>query len=139
MFAKVRVRKGALNYFRKLARQAAPLEIQAYLAGRVRSIDEVEITDFLYTKEYATQTSNEVAWFREDYNKLKEKIEAEGKTIIGDIHSHPDCEALMSDADFKASVIDQFVICGICSVINNKTIVRFWTPTSALPCEKIYT
>jgi proteasome lid subunit RPN8/RPN11 len=140
MFSKVRVCKGALNYFRKLARQTAPLEIQAYLAGKVISINEVEITDFLYTKNYYKQTNNEVSWSTKEYDKVKLTVEDSGLRIIGEIHSHPGWDAVMSPADFSASVTQQLVICGICSINDkNRTRVRFWTPTSALPCTIVYT
>ena len=139
MFSKVRVSKSALDYFRHKARQAAPLEIQAYLAGKVTSVDEVEITDFLYTNEYRKQSTNEVAWSTVEYDRVKEDIEQKGLRIIGDIHTHPGWDGVMSLADFDASVTQQHVICGICSVNNKKTRVRFWTPTSALPCRIIYT
>jgi len=138
MFSKVKVNKHALNYFRKLARKASPLEIQAYLAGHIISVDTVEITDFLYTKEYADQSENIVAWTSEEYTKLKDKIEKQGKTIIGDIHSHPNWDAVMSGQDYKAAITQQQVICGICSILKGKTRVRFWTPTSALPCKINY-
>lgn len=138
MFSRAEVSRHALNYFRKLARHAAPLEIQAYLAGKVISINEVRITDFLYTKQYYTQSTNFVSWFTKDFDILKEKIESEGKTIIGEIHSHPNWDAVMSSVDYDASVTQQFALCGICSVNNNKTRVRFWTPTSSLPCKIVY-
>lgn len=139
MFSKVRVRKGALDYFRKLARESSPLEIQAYLAGIVTSINEVEITDFLYTKEYHTQTIHQVAWRTDEYDRLKDKIESEGKKIIGEIHSHPNWDAVMSPADFDGSVTQQLIICGICSINDKRTRVRFWTPTCSLPCTILYT
>lgn len=138
MFSKVLVNENALNYFRKLARQSFPLEIQAFIAGKVISIDQVEITDFLYTDNYAKQTIGEVCWYVDDYNKAKEKIEAKGYTILGEIHSHPNADTLMSPSDYNASVTQQFVISGICSVNKNKTKVRFWTPTSSLACRIIY-
>lgn len=138
MFSKVRVSKGALDYFRKLARQSAPYEIQAYLVGKVVSVDIVEITSFAYTKKYAIQAENCVAWYAEDFNKLKEKVESEGYRIIGEIHSHPSWDAVMSPTDYDANVTAQLVICGICSINNNRTRVRFWTPTSALPCKIVY-
>ena len=138
LFSKVKVHKGALDYFRKKARQAAPLEIQAYLAGRVISIDTVEIVKFLYTNNYAMQDTNNVQWYADDYNKFKEEIEAEGLRIIGEIHSHPEWDAVMSKADYNANVTQQSIICGICSILGKKTRVRFWTPTSALPCKITY-
>lgn len=138
VFSRVLVDKNALNYFRSIARKSSPLEVQAYLAGRVKSVDEVEITRFLYTKNYHTQTNNEVAWSLEEFDKVKAKIEATGETIIGEAHSHPDYDAVMSSVDFKSNITQQLVICGICSVVNSRTRMRFWTPTSALPCKIIY-
>lgn len=139
MFSKVRVKKGALNHFRKLAREAYPLEIQAYLAGTITSLDTVEITDFLYTSKYKLQNNNEVAWDDDEFHKVKDKIENEGKRILGDIHTHPNWDAVLSETDYESSVTQQLVICGICSVDKGKkTRVRFWTPTSCLHCKIIY-
>ncbi len=139
MFARVKVKKGALDYFRKLARQSFPYEIQAYLVGKINSINELEIISFAYTKKYSIQTKGEVAWYVSDYNILKEKAESDGYRILGDIHTHPAWDAVLSPDDYKISVLEQQVICGICSVNNKKTRVRFWTPASALPCTVIYT
>ena len=138
MFAKVRVKKGALNYFRKQARESFPFEILAYLVGRVISVDEVEITDFVYTDKYHTQTKGEVRWFQEDFDKVKEKFEADGKRILGDCHSHPSWDAVMSKADYDGAITESLFICGICSTYRGKTRIRFWVPTSSLPCKIIY-
>jgi proteasome lid subunit RPN8/RPN11 len=139
MFSQVRVSKNALDYFRRQARKNAPLEIQAYLAGNINTIDEVEVTDFYYTKVYHTQTNGSVAWNQEDFLRVKELAESQDKRIVGDIHSHPNWDAIMSKDDFDASVTQQLAICGICSVYDKKTRVRFWTPNSSLKCKIIYT
>ena len=139
MFSKVRVNKYQLNYFRKIARQGFPNEVQAYLTGKVLSVDSVEITGFHYTPNYAKQGRGEVAWWAEDFNKVKKEAEEENLTILGEMHSHPNFDAIMSPADYSASITQQFVLCGLCSVNRGHTRVRFWTPTSALTCEIIYT
>jgi proteasome lid subunit RPN8/RPN11 len=138
VFSKVRVSKGALDYFRRIARQAAPLEIEAFLTGKIISVDEVEILNFHYPKNYKIQTSGMVQWSTEDMDALKEKAEKSNLRIIGSIHSHPNWDAVMSTADYHAYVTDQLIVCGICSVYERKTRVRFWTPTSALPCKITY-
>jgi proteasome lid subunit RPN8/RPN11 len=138
MFSKVRVRKSALDHFRRLAREAAPFEIEAFFTGRIISVDEVEILNFHYAKNYKIQTNNLVQWSSEDMDALKKKAEDNNLRIIGSIHSHPNWDAVMSPADYRAYITDQLIICGICSVYNRKTRVRFWTPTSALPCKIIY-
>lgn len=138
MFQRVKVKKSALDYFRTKAREEAPLECQAYLAGKVNSIDEIEIVKFLYTTNYAKQTTWEVQWFVDDYNKIKEKVEAEGLRVVGSVHTHPNVDAVLSKADYDAHIQEQLAICGIVSVRKNKTKVRFWTPHSALPCTIIY-
>ena len=140
MFTKVRVKQGALNHFRKKARESYPLEIHAYLLGNVKSITEVEITDFRYPQSYNIQTGNNVQWTADEFSKLKERATESNKVIIGDIHSHPNWDAVMSEQDYKACILDSLVVCGICSLTKDKnTRVRFWTPTSSLPCEIIYT
>ncbi len=138
MFAKVRVKRGALNHFRKKARAAYPLEIHAFLLGTIKSVKEIEITDFRYPKSYNIQTGNNVQWTADEFADLKERATAANKLIIGDIHSHPDWDAVMSESDYNACILDSLSICAICSIQNNKTRVRFWTPTSSLPCEIVY-
>lgn len=137
MFSKVIVRKGALDRFRKLARQS-PLEIHAYLLGEIKSPELVEVTSFIYPKEYAIQTTSCVQWTEEEYSKLKQKAERRGLQIVGDCHSHPNWDAVMSRTDYESSIMYGLHVCGIVSVYGAKTRVRFWTPTSALPCEIIH-
>jgi proteasome lid subunit RPN8/RPN11 len=139
MFSKVKVNKGALNHFRKRAREAFPLEIQAYCIGRVVSVNEIEITKFVYPKEYATQTREKVQWYQAELDEVKAKAIEMEQMIIGDIHSHPSWDAVMSPSDYAACLEQAAHIAGIVSVNNGKTRARFWTPTSALPCKIIYT
>lgn len=139
MFSKVKLKKGALEHFRRKARAAYPLEIHAYLLGDILSPEMVQVTHFCYPKEYDTQTSKNVGWSSEEYYKLKDKASNKGLKIVGDIHSHPDWDAVMSPDDYKSCFLDSLSVCGICSIYGNKTRVRFWTPTSSLPCEIIYT
>jgi len=139
MFSRVRIKKGALNNFRQRARESFPLEIHAYLLGQVKSVNEIEVTDIRYPREYNLQTGNSVQWTADEYANLKERAAAANKLIVGDLHSHPSWDAVMSEQDYKACILDSLNICGICSVYDKKTRVRFWTPTSSLPCEIIYT
>src|SRR5579872_6360380 len=106
MIAKVRVSRHKLDYFRKLARNAHPLEIQAYLIGKVISPQLTAIEEFAYTKNYASQTVGEVSWYVADYEKVKRKAEERGLRIVGDIHSHPNWDAVMSKADYQAHIED---------------------------------
>lgn len=138
MFSKVRVSKNALNHFRRKAREAAPLEIEAFLTGKVLSLDEIEIVNFHYTKDYKIQSKDHVQWSIDAMDALKAKAEENNLRIIGSIHSHPNWDAVMSPSDYKAYVTEQLVLCGICSINEKKTRVRFWTPTSALPCRIVY-
>src|ERR1039458_7159989 len=138
MFAKVKVKKGALDYFRKQARENFPYEILAYLVGKVISVDAVEITDFVYTTKYHTQTTGEVRWFQEDFDRIKEKFEVHGKRVLGDMHTHPSWDAVMSQTDYNGAITESLFICKICSIYNGRKRVRFWGPTSALPCKIIY-
>jgi len=138
MYSKVRVKRGALNYFRRMARKSYPKEIQVYLLGKIVSMDEIHVTDFVYTNKYFKQTTNTVVWTQEEYNKLKLRAELEGKKIVGDAHSHPDWDAVMSPTDYAGAIIESLWLCGICSIHVNRTRFRFWTPTSALPCKIIY-
>jgi proteasome lid subunit RPN8/RPN11 len=138
MYSKVRIKKSALDYFRRQARNAYPKEIQAYLLGVITSVNEVRVTDVVYPYWYDTQTSEEVGWTADEFKQLKERAIAEHKMVVGDIHSHPNYDPVMSGQDYRAAILDSLLVCGICSVRKNKTKVIFWTPTSSLPCEVTY-
>lgn len=139
MFTKVLISKYKLDYFRKMARDSYPLEIQAYMIGKVKSMDTIQIEDVIYPKMYNIQTKTGVQWSADDYHILKEKTTRDGLKIIADIHSHPNFDAVMSPIDYESAIKDGLYICAICSVTRRKTKVRFWTPSSALPVEVIYT
>lgn len=134
---KVRVNKNQLNYFRNLARNT-PKEIQAYLIGKIVSPTLTVIEKFVYTNDYAIQTEGEVAWYWKDYVKAKHEAEEKGLRVIGDIHSHPNWDAVMSPDDYHNFVGEGFRICGIVSTRERKTRVRFWIAESALPCDIDY-
>jgi proteasome lid subunit RPN8/RPN11 len=138
MKCKVRIRKNALNYFRKLARESQPLEIQAYLIGKVINPELVVVTDIRYTKEYAEQTTSTVGWWLKDFEEVKREAEERGCRIVGDIHSHPNWDAVLSPSDYKSQIESGFRVCGICSTIDRKTRVRFWIAESSLPCDIEY-
>lgn len=135
---KVKVKKSQLDYFRKLARDAAPLEVQACLIGEVVSPQLTVIESFAYPMQYHTQTTETVRWFRDDYEAVKRDAEERGKRIVGDLHSHPEWDAVMSPHDYKAHIEECQRVSGICSVYGRKTRVRFWLADCALPCEIVY-
>jgi proteasome lid subunit RPN8/RPN11 len=138
MYGKVKISKSQLDRFRKLSRKYAPFEIQAYLIGEISSLNMITVDRFAYTSVYRIQTINEVQWGTEEFNKLKQKVESDGLKIVGDIHSHPEADAVMSKTDYIGAVTENLALCGICSIHDKRTKVRFWTPTSALPCEIVY-
>ena len=131
--ALVRVNKNQAAYFRMKARTASGLEIQAYLVGYVVSPTLTVIEEFHYPKKYAVQTTGEVRWWLDEYALLKASAEAQGKRIVGDCHSHPDWDAVLSPSDYKSHIADGHRITGLCSVMNGKTRLRFWIAESALP------
>lgn len=141
MRSTVRVKRSQLNRFRKLARESSK-EIQAFLVGRVVNPELTVIEWFAYAKRYAKQTASEVSWFLEDYEAIKKIAEDDGLRIVGDMHSHPEWDAVMSSTDAKSHVQDGHRICGICSTLgksgNKRTRVRFWVMESALPAEIEY-
>lgn len=134
---KVKLKKSALDYFRKLARES-PLEIQAYLVGEVVSPALTLVHSLVYTLQYGVQTRNAVAWYRADYEKVRKEAEERGRRIVGSIHSHPDWDAVVSPSDYAACLAEGHRICGIVSTDGPKTRVRFWVMDCALPCEITY-
>lgn len=137
MRPKIRVNKSALDYFRKKARDTN-LEIQAYLIGEVVSPALTVVEEFVYPKSYHTQTTCEVNWFFEEYEAVKRSAEERGKRIVGDIHSHPNWDAVMSPTDYESHIEEGFRVCGLCSTMGRKTRVRFWVTESALPLQVEY-
>lgn len=131
----VRISKSKLDYFRKLTRQEQPLEIQAFLIGKIVNPELTVVTDICYTKDYAEQTTTSVRWWMKDYERVSKKAEERGLRVVGDIHSHPNWDAVMSPADYKAYIESGFRVCGIVSTMGKRTRVRFWIAESALPCE----
>lgn len=138
MRSTVRIRKHALNYFRRLSRDSQPLEIQAYLIGRVVNPELTVVEEIKYTQNYADQTSEMVRWWLHDFKKIQIDAEERGLRIVGDIHSHPNWDSVLSPQDYKSLIESGFRICGICSTEGRKTRVRFWIPESSLPCDIEY-
>lgn len=134
MRAKVRIKKSQLDYFRSKAR-ATNLEIQALLIGEVVSPELTVIESFAYPLHYAEQKPNAVRWYQDEYDAVKRSAERRGKRIVGDIHSHPNWDAVLSPSDYQSHIEEGMRVCGICSTMNRKTRVRFWIAESALPCE----
>lgn len=137
MQSKVRVDKGKLNYFRRKARETN-LEIQAYLIGKVVSPELTIIEKFIYPKQYAEQTANNVCWYLQDYNEVKKEAEEKGLRIVGDIHSHPNWFPVLSECDHRNHLADGQRITGICSTMQGRTKVYFWLAESSLPCKIEY-
>lgn len=137
MRCKVKVKKHQLDYFRKLARNCS-LEIQAYLVGKVVSPKLTVIDYFAYTDSYFIQDKDGVSWDLYKYNLAKEKAESKGMRIVGQIHSHPEWDAVLSPKDYKNLIEEGHRISGLCSTNGRKTKVRFWTPESSLSCEIEY-
>lgn len=138
MATRVKIDKAQLDYFRQQARSSPNLEIMAYLIGEVVSPTLTVVDSFEYTSAYRTQTSGEVSWTWPEYNRVYKKAEEQKKRIVGFIHTHPQWDAVLSPADYGVCISDGSRICGIVSVYDRKTRVRFWTIDSALPCEITY-
>lgn len=137
----VRVKRSQAQYFRRLALREARStgrEIQAYLVGHVVSPTLTVVDEFCYPKNYAFQTANEVRWYQDEYEKVKHAAEVGGKRIVGDAHSHPDWDSVLSPTDYKSHIEEGYRIAGICSVMNGRTRLRFWIAESALPLEVQY-
>ena len=137
MSSTVKLNKGQLCYFRKLARNSR-YEILAYLIGEVVSPSLTTIDSFEYTNIYAKQSENCVSWYAADFDRVKAKAESVGKRIVGFIHSHPQWDAVMSEADHAICISEGFRVCGIISVHGNKTRARFWGTDTAIPFKQVY-
>lgn len=137
----VRVKRSQAAYFRKLALREAKntgKEMQAYLVGHVVSPTLTVVDEFHYTKKYAVQTTGEVRWYHDDYEVVKNAAEANGKRIVGDAHSHPNWDAVLSPTDYRSHIEEGYRIAGICSIQNGRTRLRFWVAESALPLKIEY-
>lgn len=134
MEATVHVSKAALDYFRKRARDC-PYEIQAYLLGDVYHNHHINITSIEHAREYDIQDKGHVAPTGAEFDRIKQLAIEQGHLIIGDIHSHPDEDPIMSPSDYRACLEDNMRICAIVGVRKRRTKVFFWQAGSPLPCE----
>ena len=137
MDATVYVNKATLDYARRKARNC-PHEIHAYLIGEVLYPNRIIISSIEHAREYESQTKYSVQPTAAEFSRVAKIAEDKGKRIIGDVHSHPDYEAIMSPDDHRACVEDGLQICGIISIRERRTSVRFWLVNSALPCAIKY-
>ena len=137
MKTEVRLKRGALSYFRKLARNS-PNEIQALLIGEVVSAKLTVIDSFEYTSEYAKSEPSTVSWYQSEQERVQQKAEARGRRVVGLIHSHPEWDAVMSSADSEVLLYYGYRVCGIVSTHGRRTRTRFWVGDSSLPCEIKY-
>ena len=133
----VHVSKSALDYFRQKARDC-PYEIQAYLLGDVYHNNHINITSIEHAREYDIQTKGAVAPTGAEFDRVKQLAIAQGHLIVGDIHSHPNEDPIMSPSDYRACIEDNLRICAIVSVQGRRTNVKFWLSGSPLPCEVEY-
>jgi len=141
MQSSVRVKRGQAAYFRKLALKEAKKsgkEIQAYMIGHVVSPTLTVVDEFRYPKQYASQTTQVVQWYQDEYEQVEKAAEAAGKRVVGDAHSHPNWDAVLSPTDYQSHIKEGFRIAGICSIQNGRTRLRFWVAESALPLKIEY-
>ena len=141
MQSTVRVKKGQARYFRKLAREEAKKsgrEVQAYMIGHVVSPTLTVVDEFRYPKQYAAQTTHVVQWYQDEYDAVEKAAEAAGKRVVGDVHSHPAWDSVLSKTDYESHIKEGHRIAGICSIQNGRTRLRFWIAESALPLKIEY-
>jgi proteasome lid subunit RPN8/RPN11 len=137
MKTEVRLKKGSLDHFRKLARNS-PNEIMALLIGEVVSEELTVIDSFEYTKEYSESSPSMVRWYQSELERVQNKAESKEKRVVGFIHSHPNWDAVMSGADVISVLYYGYRVCGIVSTQGRKTRTRFWVPDRCLPSEIRY-
>jgi proteasome lid subunit RPN8/RPN11 len=141
MQSTVRVKKTQAAYFRKLALAEAKKsgrEIQAYMVGHVVSPTLTVVDEFHYPKKYATQTTQAVKWYQDEYEAVEKSALARDKRVVGDAHSHPFWDAVLSPTDYQSCIKEGYRIAAICSIQNGRTRLRFWIVESALPLKIEY-
>jgi proteasome lid subunit RPN8/RPN11 len=136
---KIRLKRSDLSYFRRLALDSNK-EIEAYLIG-TEAENVATIVEFIYPKNYKTQTPNAAEWSQEDVDYAEKRAKELNKKIIATIHTHPDFHPIMSPTDYKESKKFGYKLLGICGTNSKerKTSVYFWKLDVALPCKIIYT
>lgn len=130
------VHRGQLQYFRAKARKHYPNEIQAILVGTKRG-NSVEVAYFAYP-QYEVSNKSEVTADVHSLQEIHDDAAAEGLTVVGSIHTHPDWPPIMSPTDYKGHVDDGDAVSGIVEVTNGKTRVVFWQHDKALRCDLKY-
>ncbi len=134
----VKVKKSQLDRFRLVARNTYPNEVLAYLIGDILSPEEIVINSIEYTKKHAVQNTNTAQWTMAEYRRVEAKAIAKDLRVVGDIHSHPQWDAVLSGADYTSLIGMGLRVGAIVSVYKRKTRVRFWLAESSLPCEIEY-
>jgi proteasome lid subunit RPN8/RPN11 len=137
MKTEVRLKKGSLDHFRKLARNS-PNELMALLIGEVVSSKLTVIDSFEYASAYAVSDPTQVVWYQHEQDRVQKKAEARGRRVVGFIHSHPRWDAVMSPSDADVVLYYGYRVCGIVSTQARNTRTRFWVTDSSLPCEIKY-
>lgn len=129
------LRKGQLNYFRKKAR-STPNEVIAVIAG---TYDKATKTAHVFRFYYPTPivaTPNEVSISDEDVEQIEIEADRKGWSVLGSVHSHPDCLPILSDADYALFTDYKDLLVGICEVERQcRTRVVFWQRSTPLACD----
>lgn len=132
----VRIERGQLAYFRKLAREN-PNEIHAFLIGHKRNRNLVHVY-YLEYPELEVSTPCEVRPSLESSLEIERDVEEDGFSVVGTIHSHPGGPPYMSKCDLKTHKEEGDEISGICEVRNGRTHVTFWVLNQPIPCTLEY-
>jgi len=138
----VRVSRRLLDYFKRYAKRAYPLEAYAIVIGRMNG-ETARVTQLYIPDdqaEYATRTRIRVpdGWWAQAH-----RLALNGEEILGDIHSHPEKSKFEQDASPSEADYDRHnaALQGVCSIRKYPSgrmlaRIKFW-PARAGVVERI--
>jgi len=132
----VRLKRHHLDYFRRKCIRSLDEEYAMLLGYRI-SPSLVEVHRWIYP-ELATKTPGNIETVRGAVETVHARAREWGMVVIGDIHSHPDDDTVMSHCDFQDHRRHNHCVTGILSVNKNQTRLAFWEKDSPLPASVQY-
>jgi proteasome lid subunit RPN8/RPN11 len=140
---KLIVEQNGFASYRKRALAEYPMEYLEILVGTAAD-DVVEIKKFVHISHTVTKTNGScpacgnqdvprLGYARDDLDRIKKEAEAEGLQFLGTIHSHPDCDAIPSEADNDDSRSINEVVSGILHIWmtsskRKRSHAQWWPP-----------
>lgn len=137
---KVFIDKREIQKLKRRMLKAYPKERIELLWGKFKKPDEFHV--YVFDQIPFKSTSKSLEHDESEYQISSDHAQSGGLTLLGSIHSHPDCDdAAPSEFDYDESIKTGELISGIVCINVNKsgkkrTIrLRFWGPLQSIEVE----